>query len=126
MQNIVPRQTPKAPGVHRDRLLSLLPPPIHPPELLEYMSLPSSSRRFLFPVEWAAQDLSRQLAAHPPVFLYHGTVNDRVMHTVGTLDQPLASRRIVVGPFRLVGIHRVRIEDRQIRRIARPQKTAIL
>src|SRR5262245_39390397 len=126
MQNIVPRQTPTAPGGRRDPLLSSLQPSTHPPELLEYKSLPWLCRRSLLPVERAAQDLSRQLAAHPAVFLYHATVNDRVVHTVGALDQPLASRRIVVGPFRLMGVHRVRIKDRQIRRIARPQKTPIL
>src|SRR5262245_58070897 len=126
MQNIVPRQTSTAPGVRRDPPLSSLRPLTHPPELLEYKSLPSLSRRSLFPVERAAQDLSRQLAADPPVFLYHGAVNDRVVHTFGALDQPLASRRIIVGPFRLMGVHRVWIEDRQIRRIARPQQTPIL
>src|SRR5262245_48704112 len=117
MQNIVPRQTPRAPGVRQDPPLSSPQPPTHPPELLEYKSLPSLSRRSLFPVERTAQDLSRQLAAHPAVFVYHGAVDDRVVHAFGALDQPLASRRIVVGPFRLMGIHRVRIEDREIRRI---------
>src|SRR6266536_5448483 len=104
MRNIFPRLLLEGLGARRDRPLSSLPPPTHPPELLECKSLPSSSRRFLFPIERTAKDLSRQLAAHAAVFVYHCAVDDRIMHAFGTLDQPLASRRIVVGPFRLMSI----------------------
>src|SRR3972149_2992185 len=48
------------------------------------------------------------------------------MHPFGALDQPLASRRIVVGPLRFMGANRLRIEDRQVRGVAGAQKPASL
>src|ERR687896_437156 len=86
----------------------------------------SLRRGSLLSIQRAANDLARQISGHASFLMDHFAVDDRVVHSRRALDHPLGARREIIGPFRLFGMDRLRIENGDVCRVAWPQQAATL
>ena len=74
----------------------------------------SLDNRLTLSVCRAPQNLTGKLAGYLTVLADHFAVDDRIVHADGTLDQSSGLSGIIVRPFRLTRVNRIRIKNCKI------------